>query len=564
MCSQAELRFIAPLTPVMKKYLDIKAKHSASTNSNQPPSYMRSASSSVLPVAGQTKSDMIADPRPTGGAMPPPNYIPVRRGPPVGPPITASRSASSVEDKKRTTSAMSTLSGGGDSSRPTSTTSVAPPKATENPLCLPPPTLSPVVACRVVHPTTTAVPAATSGVANRRRPDATASDGPIRPLAAPSRAMASRPPVNPEAGEYVRVKGGARRVPLPPVTMKNKTSNVHSTSESVVKACQPTVLSCSTKPDLSEPRTNKADQKLKPVPRAVINQSSTAKILSKSSHSDVEEARMPCARAAGVTHLTLTQHSRAKTTTVDRKGKNSAKPGWGRPAPPKAAVTKGLSIRGKTEDMKSTSRPVAKGKIAARAIPLPPNPKREKTPISVPLPLSPSEEDEKVRMALTEVEGGPTTATDETPIDKNVEESTSTLSLAVPLIPDPQEPDNSTPIPFQKTSFATQAGTPISTLLTSIQQGFMFTPCSPLSPPQSYLPFRVDVDSEIDPHPLTLIHPSEHIQQVGYVTHDYLTTQPSDDQGIRISELVSVPEAKTPTAREDKERGVLSNVEVNH
>ena len=32
--------------------------------------------------------------------------------------------------------------------------------------------------------------------------------------------------------------------------------------------------------------------------------------------------------------------------------------------------------------------------------------------------------------------------------------------------------------------------TPITTLLSSIQRGFLFTPSSPLSPPQNYLPAR--------------------------------------------------------------------------
>lgn len=64
---------------------------------------------------------------------------------------------------------------------------------------------------------------------------------------------------------------------------------------------------------------------------------------------------------------------------------------------------------------------------------------------------------------------------------------------AVPKI---QIPSESTPT--GQSAFPAPAATPISSLLTSIQQGFLFTPCSPLSPPQSYLPLSTDDHRDID------------------------------------------------------------------
>lgn len=72
---------------------------------------------------------------------------------------------------------------------------------------------------------------------------------------------------------------------------------------------------------------------------------------------------------------------------------------------------------------------------------------------------------------------------------------------AVPLIPQIQCPPTSTPT-LLLNDLAAPTGTPISSLLSSIQQGFLFTPCSPLSPPQSYLPLDNYDDSD-SPTPFT-------------------------------------------------------------
>ncbi|KAG6905575.1 hypothetical protein DXG01_001871 [Tephrocybe rancida] len=52
--------------------------------------------------------------------------------------------------------------------------------------------------------------------------------------------------------------------------------------------------------------------------------------------------------------------------------------------------------------------------------------------------------------------------------------------------------------------FDTTAKTPISSLLSSIQRGFLFTPSSPLSPPQSYLDRGTNVQTTTIPFPFAL------------------------------------------------------------
>jgi hypothetical protein len=157
------------------------------------------------------------------------------------------------------------------------------------------------------------------------------------------------------------------------------------------------------------------------------------------------------------------------------------------------------------------------------------------------------------------VEEGPASIMEE---NRHVEVTTGTPVPTVPFMPDDQEPADSTPT--QK-SLGAPAGTPISTLLTSIQQGFLFTPCSPLSPPQTYIPLTVDGDAEIDsPTPTFFTRPGEAQLPGGYLTRDHSATKASDDVGQRIPQLMpALEDAKTPPGGDEIKRQVLSNVEVN-
>jgi len=141
-------------------------------------------------------------------------------------------------------------------------------------------------------------------------------------------------------------------------------------------------------------------------------------------------------------------------------------------------------------------------------------------------------------------------------IDERVKESNSALDPAVPVISNISEPADSTLIPSQK-FIAAPAGTPISTLLTSIQQGFLFTPCSPLSPPQSYLPLTADDDAEVESPTPSIAHPKEAKE----IKHQL--SQDGDYAGKRIQNLISALEAKTQSVGDGVERQVLNDVGIN-
>jgi hypothetical protein len=239
------------------------------------------------------------------------------------------------------------------------------------------------------------------------------------------------------------------------------------------------------------------------------------------------------------------------------------KPGWGRSAPSKAAVvTKGLSVRAKAQGTKLALCLKTTGKVAPKDIPLPPSPKRQKKPTSVPLPPSPKppKADEKAGEVPKEVEGVSVPAMEEAPPIRHVEGPTNELVPAVPFFPGIQEPVESTPTPSQK-HLAGPTGTPISTLLTSIQQGFLFTPCSPLSPPQTYLPLTIDDEAEIDSPTPTFARPGEAKKPQPL---DHSAPQASNDVGRRIPELTfALEEAKAPGGEDEIGRQVLRDVEVN-
>jgi hypothetical protein len=212
-------------------------------------------------------------------------------------------------------------------------------------------------------------------------------------------------------------------------------------------------------------------------------------------------------------------------------------------------VTKDVSSGGKVQDAKTGSR---KGKAAPMDTPLPPSPKREKTPTSVPLPASPEppKNEQEVEGCVEDVEGVLVPAMDE---DREVPTCAQVPGAA--FISDFKEPADSTPT---RMPISAPAGTPISTLLTSIQQGFLFTPCSPLSPPQTYLPLTANDAAEIDSPTPMFTRPGE----IQLPVSDHLTTPADGDLDKQIPELMpALEEAKASRNRDEIERQVL--VEVN-
>jgi len=140
-----------------------------------------------------------------------------------------------------------------------------------------------------------------------------------------------------------------------------------------------------------------------------------------------------------------------------------------------ANVTKGVATAGQMQPviMKNTCE-VLKGHADASpaSVPLPPSP--EASPSLTPLPDSPT----------------PPVQLDEVRDDQITTHSTQTLPALFPHTP----PSNITTVahnkpelPAEGVDICVDAGrTPISALVSSIQRGFLFTPHSPLSPPQSY------------------------------------------------------------------------------
>lgn len=563
------------------------------SSSGKPKSHGSSSSLSIpLSAVQLLESSVNSNKNQSGGAndMPPPDYIPTRRGPPGRPQVTASRSASSLEDRKRTTSAVSTLSGGSGPSRPPSAPALASSQSSEkasHPLAS--------SARRIGRPAPNSQSAtATMGGAsrvNRLINDPKAGDGPIRPSN----------PTNPtEAGGKARVVGGARRVPLPPPATKEDDStkeslrDCHSTSESVtkVKVGQTTshgVIGSRPVPSKSNPTKADVKPKPKPVPKPTAKAPSvaqgTAKLPApKPPRSDTEEAKKLVSKAGGATQPTFAQLARAKAAVAEQKSKN-AKPVWGggRSAPSKPAAqvstTKGLSIQDKAQGTRPASRTKVASKVVPEAIPLPPSPGCGTTPASVQLPLSPCSTvsiDEKADSAVTpEDEEEPLATVDaaesipsQHPHDAAETNATSPLDSAQFTIPDIlQETTEVTPTPAQ-ISLAPFPNTPISNLLTSIQQGFLFTPCSPLSPPQSYIHKVKVIDDGAGntPTPLPLSCEVQD-QNEGHVAHDHLVHNGVRDGviGQKIPELTSVLEMSTkmPSVMDETERQVLVDVEVN-
>jgi hypothetical protein len=502
------LSFTAPLSPTMKKYLDIKTLNtrpqltmarltptleakstlsvSTSALSRAPAQtfqtqglHSRSASSSALPADRRTKSEKSSKPvrhvseKAAMSDMPPPQYVPVRpTQPPSSHVVSASRSTSTVDARKRTVS-----------------------------------TLSPEL-------TRTSNPNAPPGY-------------PVRPASASSIRDAARRPehqLKSQAGLQTVVVSGPRRIPLPEVSKEAdlmkapSTRAVPSTSE-----VQPTA-----KPSQSRTRPISTAQsdKVKYAARTVRGPGSGPSSVAGIGPVVVERP----AKTRGVAQPTLSQLSRTKTP-VDRKAPVTTvpKPLWGgRPVSKtggmKATSTQSTSRKAPvTTVARPRSRPEGRS-ITPAQIPLPPSPlpavvevasnPRASTPsetLSSP-PLAPllapmdlPLEDEQIGTTDPDENGGEIltkidfAVVNKVPLPASTDRrATNILALShhrssvaneLALPDDVKQPTTPRALLIAEDSLdAASTKTPISALLSSIQRGFLFTPSSPLSPPQSYLP----------------------------------------------------------------------------
>ncbi len=177
--------------------------------------------------------------------------------------------------------------------------------------------------------------------------------------------------------------------------------------------------------------------------------------------------------------------------------------------PPK--VVQGLNIRTAKSLVQANRQPgTSKTQIPPRGV-------RPITPASIPLPSSPeptsTEEqnpDQKEDLVQPEVAseviitGVPDAETKDTSNSQRVQtENTGrlmlklvSLSLLISRTATPTAADD------RVSNFQLSCKTPISALLSSIQQGFDLTPCSPLSPAQQYA--SPELDSSYDCNPFQL------------------------------------------------------------
>ncbi|KAI0313013.1 hypothetical protein OF83DRAFT_591572 [Amylostereum chailletii] len=165
------------------------------------------------------------------------------------------------------------------------------------------------------------------------------------------------------------------------------------------------------------------------------------------------------------------------------KASEETKKGALKPAPMKLPARKPLLIRAKTgSGAPSSFKPSSRSKLAstdavvevAAAVPLPPSPHSTPEPSLVALPPSPVETPQDIDEIPTSEQknDGHSDALDPTPPELVV-----SASVATPVKDDATSATS---------AFQDVGKTPISALVSSIQRGFLFTPNSPLSPPQSY------------------------------------------------------------------------------
>lgn len=482
--------FTNPLTPTIKKYLDIKGvvtgpqpaltrlastmevkgqlSSSTSTVSSTrvtsksfyPQTHVRSASSASSSNDQSGHGKAITATKSIRQAlkasdldMPPPQYVPVRPSQSSNTAVSISRSTSSVDAPKRTASG-SVGSGTGLSTA--------------------------VQSGFLVRPTSA------SGLSEaKRRPHCSST-------------------VSNSSDE--RSASGPRRVPLPEVKPQAPDTNKNTRGIGMT-VTRP--LPTHTQSRVNPIAIKKASERSKPQSRGIA-----------SSSADVPLSGGKPARS--VSQPTLSQLSRIQANERKIAAATIVKPHWGQVG------------RYKTKSsMKSTTNQQAAHKISKAQteprpmtpcqVPLPPSPRpgtprsltSSATHVSPPAVLLPPPQDTLQTSAnasptAEHTEEGSVQVATVIGIEKDVEplaldtgDADSDRDRALPLhrLSDDRDSEvpsaHGTPGPFSSDDHIdiSITKTPISTLLTSIQRGFLLTPSSPLSPPQSYL-YRDSVSSE--------------------------------------------------------------------
>ncbi|KAL0947112.1 hypothetical protein HGRIS_013247 [Hohenbuehelia grisea] len=537
--------FIAPLTTTIRKYLDIKPKLGSSSNTSsraqsptrpssrtmnsvmstssnsQSQSKAKLASSTGTRAKAPARSDSnkstsstswttatATRPDPSlsksgparvrversgvgdAGLMPPPEYIPMRAAPnSSGQPLHTARSMTAINDRER-------------AARGAASVPARPPSASAQ----------------------------------------LSSSGPVRLAKSVSQSVRPTAPTT-SANQIDKhtVSGGARRILLPdPAPSETKAAATKPKSDGASR--QATVPNNSTVSVTRSEPASKASQLPAPLKRHVSRAQLTTATKATERPRPVsglpktgdtkrttEQTRSVHAaevKGKGLTQPTLAQLARMKPP-VERKATaataKSAKPSWGMGAAPKkpATVTTAKTVAkpplnsAKSVSSKASSQtaPGVRSKPPSRVatpalVPLPASPTPcdqlegaqevdVKAPALIPLPISP---DPEVAEPVEETEA--TVVAEPCPVDDAPGDDSEATNLPVEtadsaqitLTPDTPgcEPEYSTPQATRPALALSQEKTPISALLSSIQQGFLMTPATPLSPPSGALARAAD------------------------------------------------------------------------
>jgi hypothetical protein len=247
-------------------------------------------------------------------------------------------------------------------------------------------------------------------------------------------------------------------------------------------------------------------------------------------------------KTSGVHKPTMSQIARAQAAETERRAAESRiaieKPLWGRAAPRKVVpTTRPLSIIAKVPVTKKPSTNHVDGNDSKKV---------EDSilrPAHVPLPPSPLLEARDQHDSEGRVCPGSPEGSDGVYGSTCLNGGELRSEILVGEKEDGETEIKSSPVP----TLHSLGRTPISSLLTSIQRGFVFTPSSPLSPPESYL--HASTTNRGPP----LVFPIKQLQQVA--------TSGNEELPAVVTLTAGSLRGKLPG--EDVERQVLSDVELN-
>ncbi|KAG2355681.1 clasp N terminal-domain-containing protein [Suillus spraguei] len=288
--------------------------------------------------------------------------------------------------------------------------------------------------------------------------------------------------------EKPRVGGGARRVLIPtaPLPETDDTTTTRTASKTGPPSAKPTSVNSLTQSLVSkrDPQKDLVTTKVHlTIPARAVSSAVTAttrpssrtgpRPMTKLDHPMTKSTTTRFGRSRSPTmHAEKQQTSRKQVAEPGRSSQQAIgqkKPVWGGRSSGKTSkpVVKGLSIRPKPGGLKSsdTSKP------APEHVPLPPSP--TVCPAAVPLPSSPPCSPCQSPQLEPPAPGG-----------QFAQVTDDNTHVAGDSPPSPSiETTPSRNVDFQ----GSPSKTPITALLSSIQRGFLFTPSSPLSPPQAYI-----------------------------------------------------------------------------